>query len=82
MEPQTYKTADAIMSGLITRAEIAKALRCTERTIMRREQIGLPVIRVGMLRLYSADAVRAWLLEHEQRPDVPRRGRPVTKRAA
>ena len=82
MEPQAHKTADTIMSGLLTRTEIAKALRCTERTVMRREQSGMPVIRIGMLRLYSADAVRAWLLEHEQRPDAPRRGRPVTKRAA
>ena len=82
MEPQTNTTAATIMAGLLTRRETARDLRCSDRTIIRYEHAGMPVIRIGMLRLYDAKAVRDWLLTHQSRRDEPRRGRPTTKRAA
>ena len=42
----------------------------------------MPVIRVGMTRLYDPNSVRQWLLTHERRHDVPKRGRPANKHAA
>ncbi len=81
MEPNTEPTAASITAGLITREQAARDFGCSERTLIRREHAGMPVIKLGSLRLYNPAAVRDWLLTHERRHDVPKRGRP-TKRAA
>ncbi len=81
MQPQTDPLHANITAGLLIRPQIASDLDCSERTIIRREHAGMPVIRVGMLRLYNPAAVREWLLTHERRHDMPRRGRPATKAA-
>jgi hypothetical protein len=81
VEPGTEPTAASIMAGLLTRSQAAADLGCSERTLIRRERAGMPVIKLGMLRLYNPDTVRAWLLTHEQRHDVPRRGRPTSRAA-
>ena len=80
MEAHTEPTAASITAGLLTRHETAAAFRCSERTIIRREQAGMPVIKLGMLRLYNPEAIRAWLLTYERRHDVPKRGRPAGRR--
>ncbi len=81
MEVQSKPTVLSITAGLLTREEIAAALSCSERTVIRREHAGMPVIKLGMLRLYSPENCRAWLMTHEHRHDAPKRGRPA-KRAA
>lgn len=80
MDPHTEPTAASITAGLMTRTDLATDLDCSERTLIRREHAGMPVIRVGMLRLYNPTTVRAWLLTHECRREEPKRGRP--RRAA
>ena len=81
MDTQTSPTVASITAGLATREQLATDLRCSERTIIRREHQGMPVIKLGMLRLYNPEAVRAWIMTHERRHDIPKRGRP-TKHAA
>ncbi len=78
----TSPNATSITAGLLTRPEAASEMGCSERTIIRREQAGMPVIKIGMLRLYNPAAVRDWLLGHEHRHDIPRRGRPAKNQAA
>ncbi len=72
----------SITAGLIDRKQLAAELRCSDRTVIRRERAGMPFIRLGMMRLYDPAAVRAWLLTHEHRHETPKRGRPNNKRAA
>jgi hypothetical protein len=71
----------SITAGFATRPQLAADLHCSERTIIRREHQGMPVIKLGMLRLYNPQAVREWLMTHERRHDVPKRGRPTSKAA-
>lgn len=80
-EPAIPATA-SITAGLLNRKELAADLRCSDRTVIRRERAGMPFIRLGMMRLYDPAKVRAWLMDHEQRHDAPKRGRPTNKRAA
>ena len=83
MEPQFATPAVAsVLAGLLTRASLSDELGKSERTLIRWEHAGMPVIRVGMTRLYDPATVRAWLLTHERRHDVPKRGRPANKVAA
>lgn len=65
-----------IFAGTIPRKDLAKAMKCTERTIIRYERAGMPFIAVGNRRLYRLAAVRDWILSHERRPQQPQRGRP------
>jgi hypothetical protein len=69
-------TSNTVLAGLLTRRELAGQLRCGERTIIRRERQGMPLIAVGMMRLYEPEKVRAWLIAHERQHNTPRRGRP------
>jgi hypothetical protein len=71
-----------ITTGLIDRAEVAAELKCGERTILRYEHSGMPVVKIGKLRLYEPAAVREWLLAHAHRHEEPRRGRPSARRFA
>lgn len=71
-----------VSAGFLKRPQLAAELSKTERTIIRWEHAGLPVIRVGMTRLYDPAAVREWLLTHQHRHETPKRGRPTNKRTA
>ena len=83
MEPQTTTpTAPSVLAGLVNRPNLSADLGKSERTIIRWEHAGMPVIRVGMTRLYDPASVRQWLLTHERRHDVPKRGRPANRVAA
>jgi hypothetical protein len=82
MEPDIKPTAASIIAGLLNRAQIAAELDCSERTILRFEQAGLPVIRLGMLRLYDPVAGRQWLMTRECKHTAPKRGRPAGRKAA
>jgi hypothetical protein len=56
-----------LLAGLLNRSELRTQLGgCTERTIQRYEQLGLPVFRRGRLRFYDIGAVRAWLRGEER----------------
>jgi hypothetical protein len=79
-EPNGPKLA-RITEGLATLSQLANELQCSERTIRRREHQGMPVIRLGTLRLYNPDSVRAWLMTHERRREMPKRGRPANRAA-
>ena len=81
MQPERATVA-SITAGLLTRDQLATQLGRSERTVIRWEHAGLPVIKLGMTRLYYPAKAREWLLAHERRHDVPRRGRPSTKAAA
>ena len=81
MELHTDLTTASVLAGLLTRSQLATQLGRSERTVIRWEHAGLPVIKLGMTRLYDPATVRAWLLTHEHRHDVPKPGRPA-KRAA
>ena len=74
-------TPASVTAGLMDRKQLAAELRCSDRTVIRRERAGMPFIRLGMLRLYDPAKVREWVLSHEQRPTAPKRGRP-SKNAA
>jgi hypothetical protein len=74
MSDTSQISTDTVLDGLVTRAELARQLACSERTIIRHEKQGLPVLRIGMKRLYEIDRVRGWLLNGGVRPDT-RRGR-------
>ena len=76
MEPQTISTVASVIAGLLTRDQLAAQLGRSERTVIRWEHAGLPVIKLGMTRLYDPAKARDWLLTHERRQDAPRRGRP------
>lgn len=74
--------ADTVLSGMVTRQQLADELRKSTRTIIRMERSGMPFIAVGMMRLYEPAKVRAWLVSHERCHNTPKRGRPAGKRAA
>lgn len=67
------------MSGLLddylTRAELAKELRASWRTIARYEDQpnGLPSIMLGGRRMYRRDQVKHWLETQEARRNGRRR---------
>lgn len=82
MQDHSTPTSDSVTAGLLSRDRIAADLRRSERTVVRYEHAGMPVIKIGMLRLYDPATVRAWLMTHEHRHDVPKRGRPTKARAA
>jgi hypothetical protein len=50
-----------VLEDCLTRAELARALGKSERTIKRYEDEGLPVSRRGNLRLYWLHTTRDWL---------------------
>ena len=78
MQPQTETTAASVIAGLLTRDQLAFQFGRSERTVIRWEHAGLPVIKLGMTRLYDPTKVREWLLTHErQHGTTPKRGRPA-----
>lgn len=65
-----------LLDGLLKREELTAETGWGWRTILRREAEGLPVIVIGGTKLYPADKVRAWILDHLREHQAPRRGRP------
>jgi phage terminase Nu1 subunit (DNA packaging protein) len=71
------ETTTSVVAGLQSREETARQLGVHTKTISRWEDDGLPVIKVGKLRLHDPAEVRRWILTHQSRPEAPRgRGRP------
>ena len=74
----TPRLITSAMEGFVSRAELAspKHLRCSERTIIRYERQGMPVIVLGHRRLYDPVRVRDWIAGLYRAPEPPKRGRP------
>jgi hypothetical protein len=66
------------IDGLDTRTGLARKWHVTDRTIIRYEKLGLPVIKRGRFRLYDPPVSSAWLRGELPRTEV-RRGRPRTR---
>ena len=81
MQPHTEPTVASVLAGLLTRDQLASQLGRSERTVIRWEHAGLPVIKLGMTRLYDPTKARDWLLTHERRHDAPKGGRPARNAA-
>ena len=66
---------DSLLSGYLTRSELAHQLRCSERTIARYEQMtnGLPYMIVAGRRFYEKKTVRDWLKNRTVHPNPARR---------
>ena len=54
------------MIDLMTRKSLASQLGVSERTILRYEKLGMPVIKIGGLRRYDEEAVNRWIAEINQ----------------
>lgn len=65
----------SLLSGYLTRCELAYELRCSQRTIARYEQQpnGLPYMIVAGRRFYEIKAVRDWLRNRTVHPNPTRR---------
>jgi hypothetical protein len=68
------ETAEDILRGYATRAELAEAFVCSERTIARyeNEPDGLPNLMLGGRKLYPLDEAKQWV-ERRLRSANPRR---------
>jgi hypothetical protein len=51
----------SVLEGCLNRQELAAELGVSERTVVRYEHAGLPVVRRGRQRFYWKDKTRAWL---------------------
>ncbi len=56
---------DDLISEYIDRPALAKALKCSERTIARYEKRGLLSLMIGGRKLYHIEAVAKWLRSRE-----------------
>jgi len=69
MQPQTEtdQGSPALLSGWITRKDLAQALRVTVDTLGRWEarRVGPPCVRAGRMVLYRRRAVQDWLAAQE-----------------
>jgi len=69
MQSQTEpdQVIPALLSGWITRKDLAQALRVTVDTLGRWEarRVGPPCVRAGRMVLYRRRAVQDWLAAHE-----------------
>ncbi len=65
-----------ILADYLSRAEAAKQIKRTERTLQRweRQRVGPPVTRLGNQVLYRKDALLAWLKSLET-PTLRSRGK-------
>ena len=68
-------SAPLILDGYIRRAELARMLKVSERTVYRWEllRIGPPRVVVGALILYRLDSIQTWLESREQQPSSIRK---------
>lgn len=74
-------TTTPILAGLIADEECARQLHCSVRTIDRYRAAGMPAIVLGKKVLFDPAAVREWVMSHQRRHDVPKRGRPAKQAA-
>ena len=69
MQPKTEsdQASPALLSGWITRRDLAQALRVTVDTLGRWEarRVGPPCVRAGRMVLYRRRAVQDWLAAQE-----------------
>ncbi len=69
MQPQmeSDQASPALLSGWITRKDLAQALRITVDTLGRWEarRVGPPCVRAGRMVLYRRRAVQDWLAAQE-----------------
>lgn len=66
-----------LLAGFLSEEEMKRQFNdCSNRTLRRYEDAGLPVIVIRGLRLYPIDKARAWLLSHLRKREAPQRGRP------
>jgi len=63
-----------ILEDYVTRAEIAKSLNKSERTLERWEsrRIGPPVTRIGKTPYYQKESAKKWLRSQEQKQPTRR----------
>jgi len=76
MDQNAAPHAVSVVSGLLSRPQLATDLKCNDRTIIRYEEQGLPVIRLGALRFYDPAAVLAWMRSNDRGGHVPVRPGP------
>lgn len=70
----------SITDGLQPRKATAADFGVTERTIIRWEIAGMPVIRIGKQRWHDRNAVRDWIDRQQVNRHQPNRpGRPSSK---
>ena len=66
-----------LLSGWMTRAEVAAELKLSTDTLQRWEnqRIGPPTMRLGRRVYYRAEAFREWLVSRERKaPETARKG--------
>lgn len=67
-----------LLTGWMTRAEVAAELKISVDTLQRWEnqRIGPPTMRLGRRVYYRAEAFREWLVSRERKaPEAVRKGR-------
>jgi hypothetical protein len=76
---QTTETLERprLFDGFFTEDEILAETGWSYRTLKRREDDGLPCVRLGFTKLYPIEKTRAWLMSQVHDQNAPRgRGRP------
>jgi hypothetical protein len=68
--------AATVLAGHLERALASKAVNRSQRTLIRWEKQGLPVVRCGNLRLYNIEKLRAFVLGEVVAPTPRKPGRP------
>jgi len=58
----------SVLEGIVDRPALAHDLSVSQRTLIRYEMAGMPVLRIGKKRLYEIARVREWLLNGGVRP--------------
>jgi hypothetical protein len=76
LSPYGGSASADILSEYLTRAQLAHALRCSERTLARYEcsADGLPSVLIAGRKLYHINSVKNWLASRETRPNPRRTG--------
>jgi hypothetical protein len=66
-----------LFDGFFTENEMLTETGWSYRTLKRREDDGLPVVKLGFTKLYPIEKVRAWFLGQVREQNAARhRGRP------
>lgn len=73
MTTEADASPEAILTGLLTKAQLAALLGKSERTIDRWKNTpgGLPFIPMGSAHLFNVASVREWLLRRETQRGAP-----------
>ena len=67
-------TGNTLLHDYIQREELARELKCSERTLARYEnqKDGLPSVMIGGRKFYRIEAVNTWLQKRERQPNPAR----------